>query len=140
MPLIGMISEARAGCQAAGFDFCGTTGRFCLKRTGLTTDTTRTDTAFQTSSECRRQSGLVGGGLGRNAMRRLFALAGLAIVLVANTGCFINMWSSDPNMRMEELLNESENLRQIQHEWRRFWMIDQPSHLTPVRVHGGIGP
>jgi hypothetical protein len=25
-------------------------------------------------------------------------------------------------------------------EWRRFWMNDQPSHLTPYRVHGGVGP
>lgn len=73
-------------------------------------------------------------------MRRLFSLAALGFMLIANTGCFINQYSSDPNMRMEELLNESENLRQIQHEWRRFWMIDQPSHLTPIRVHGGIGP
>ncbi|MBI3821728.1 MAG: FecR domain-containing protein [Planctomycetes bacterium] len=25
-------------------------------------------------------------------------------------------------------------------EWRRFWMNDQPSHLTPYRIHGGVGP
>jgi hypothetical protein len=28
----------------------------------------------------------------------------------------------------------------MQREWERFWMLDQPSHLTPDRVHGGIGP
>ena len=50
------------------------------------------------------------------------------------------MWSSDPNTRMHELLNVSEDLRQVQKEWERFWMIDQPSHMTPTRVHGGIMP
>ncbi len=73
-------------------------------------------------------------------MRRLLSLAAVVFLALANTGCFINMWSSDPIERMEELMNTSEDLRQIQGEWRRFWMIDQPSHLTPIRVHGGVGP
>ena len=72
-------------------------------------------------------------------MRRWFFSAAFAILALSNTGCFINMWSSDPNERLEEMLNVSEDLRQIRGEWRRFWMIDQPSHLTPVRVHGGVG-
>jgi len=76
----------------------------------------------------------------RRLMRRLLMLAGLGLVLLANTGCFVNIWSSDPNLRMEELLNVSEDLRQIHREFRRFWMIDQPSHMTPIRVHGGLGP
>jgi hypothetical protein len=38
------------------------------------------------------------------------------------------------------MLNQSEDLRQMKKEWFRFWMVDQPSHLTPDRVHGGIGP
>jgi len=50
------------------------------------------------------------------------------------------MWASDPNTRLNEELNVSENLRQVQKEWARFWMIDQPSHLSPDRVHGGIAP
>ncbi len=73
-------------------------------------------------------------------MRRLFHLLALGLVVLGNTGCVLNIWSSDPNMRMEELLNVSEDLRQIQGEIRRFWMIDQPSHMTYYRVHGGIGP
>ena len=73
-------------------------------------------------------------------MRRVLTLAGLGIVLLVNTGCFVNIWSSDPNIRMGELLNVSEDLRQMHGEYRRFWMIDQPSHLTPIRVHGGVGP
>lgn len=42
------------------------------------------------------------------------------------------------NLRMDQLLYSSEDLRQIQNEWRRFWFNDPPSHLTPERIHGGI--
>ncbi|MFL5244064.1 MAG: hypothetical protein ACJ8FY_18325 [Gemmataceae bacterium] len=71
-------------------------------------------------------------------MRRLFLLAAVAVMGIANTGCFINAYSSDPNRRMNELINQSEDLRQIELEWERIWFTDQPSHLTPERVHGGI--
>jgi hypothetical protein len=76
-------------------------------------------------------------GAGRLAMRRwlLLAVAGL---MLGNTGCLINAYSSDPNRRMNELLNNSEDLRQIEYEWERIWFNDQPSHMTPERVNGGI--
>jgi hypothetical protein len=73
-------------------------------------------------------------------MRRLLLLAAMAAIALGNTGCFINIWSSDPNVRMEQEMFVSEDLRQIQEEWRRIWFTDMPSHLTPCRVHGGIGP
>jgi hypothetical protein len=73
-------------------------------------------------------------------MRRLQLLAACALLALTNTGCFINMWSSDPHTRLQEELNVSEDLRQAQQEWERFWQIDQPSHMTPTRVHGGIAP
>ncbi len=41
--------------------------------------------------------------------------------------------------RVEELLVDSENMRQIGDEWERFWFLDQPSHMTPWRTHGGLG-
>jgi hypothetical protein len=63
-----------------------------------------------------------------------------AFGLTANSGCLINQYSSDPNIRMQQMLYQSEDLRQIQNEWRRFWFNDQPSHLTFERVHGGISP
>ena len=72
-------------------------------------------------------------------MRRLLLLAVVSLGL-ANTGCFMNMYSSNPNTRMQEMLFQSEDLRQIAGEWERWWMIDQPSHMTDQRVHGGIGP
>jgi hypothetical protein len=58
--------------------------------------------------------------------------------VLSNTGCLINQYSSDPNRRTRELLHQSEDLRQIEYEWERIWFNDQPSHLTPERVHGGI--
>ena len=52
----------------------------------------------------------------------------------------INQYSSDPMVRMEQMMIDSENLRNLHDEWRQFWMNDQPSHLTPYRIHGGVGP
>jgi hypothetical protein len=46
--------------------------------------------------------------------------------------------NSDPLLRQDQLLNQSEDLRQIGEVWRRFWFNDQPSHLTPQRIQGGI--
>jgi hypothetical protein len=74
-------------------------------------------------------------------MRRLlWNLAMLTLLCLSSTGCVLNQYSSDPVIRMEQMLIDSENLRQMHDEWRRFWMNDQPSHLTPYRVHGGVGP
>ena len=72
-------------------------------------------------------------------MRRLLLLAVLMAGALSNTGCLLNIYSSDPNERTNELLNNSEDLRTIRYEWKRIWFTDQPSHLTPQRVHGGIG-
>jgi len=71
-------------------------------------------------------------------MRRMLLLAAVSGLAVANAGCLINAYSSDPNERTHELLNQSEDLRQWRAEWERIWFTDQPSHLTPERVHGGI--
>jgi hypothetical protein len=73
-------------------------------------------------------------------MRRILATMIASLVLMSNTGCILNMYSADPNVRMEQMLYQSEDLRQIREEWRRFWFNDMPSHLTPQRVHGGIVP
>lgn len=70
-------------------------------------------------------------------MRRLLFLA-LAGLVITNTGCFLNIYSSNPNRRMHELQNNSEDLRVIQDEWERAWFVDQPSHMVVDRVHGGM--
>jgi hypothetical protein len=71
-------------------------------------------------------------------MRRLLILAAVAALGLSNAGCLLNIYSSNPNRRIQELINNSEDLRQIEYEWERIWFTDQPSHLTPERVHGGI--
>jgi hypothetical protein len=71
-------------------------------------------------------------------MGRMLWLVAVAGLVLSNTGCFLNIYSSDPNRRMTQLLNNSEDLRQIENEWDRIWFTDQPSHLTPERLHGGI--
>jgi hypothetical protein len=71
-------------------------------------------------------------------MRRWLLFTAMAGMVLGNTGCLINIYSSDPNRRMHELMNNSEDLRQIEYEWERIWFTDQPSHMTPERTHGGI--
>ena len=39
-------------------------------------------------------------------------------------------YSSDSNERMQEMLNESEDLRATSGEWKRFWEIEQPMHFA----------
>jgi hypothetical protein len=73
-------------------------------------------------------------------MRRLLLGIAASALLLGQAGCFINAYSSDPNRRVLELLNQSEDLRQIEYEWERIWFTDMPSHLTPERVHGGVMP
>ena len=60
------------------------------------------------------------------------------ILVAANTGCLIPMYSGDPVRRAQQLIYTSEDLRAITDEWERIWFLDQPSHLTPYRTHGGV--
>jgi hypothetical protein len=73
-------------------------------------------------------------------MRRLLLFVGFAVLPLGSTGCIFNQYPSDPNQRMNALINQSENERQIGADWRRIWMNDQPSLLTPARVSGAIAP
>lgn len=73
-------------------------------------------------------------------MRRLLLGMAASAFLLGQSGCLINIYSSDPNRRVLELLNQSEDFRQIEYEWERIWFTDMPSHLTPERVHGGVMP
>jgi hypothetical protein len=74
------------------------------------------------------------GGTSSRAALMFFA----AIALAANTGCLIPMYSGDPVRRAEQLIYTSEDLRQITDEWERIWFLDQPSHMTLYRTHGGV--
>ena len=62
----------------------------------------------------------------------------IGILVATNTGCLISMYSGDPIRRAQELIYTSEDLRAITDEWERIWFLDQPSHMTPYRTHGGV--
>jgi len=72
------------------------------------------------------------------AMRRTLQLITLAVCLSTSVGCFLPIYSARPERRVQQLLFTSEDLRTIVDEWERFWFLDSPSHLTPLRTHGGI--
>jgi hypothetical protein len=71
-------------------------------------------------------------------MRRLILAVVAAGALATNTGCFIPIYSADPARRAQQLIFTSEDLRQFLDEWERIWFLDQPSHMQPLRTHGGI--
>jgi len=72
-------------------------------------------------------------------MRRLFCGVILSAALIStNVGCFLPIYSGNPERRAQQLLHTSENLRLLMEEWERFWFLDQPSHLSPYPNHGGI--
>ena len=74
------------------------------------------------------------------------SLAALVLVVAAlalSEGCApvpLPHYAAYQPKRVEELLVDSENLRLAGDDWERFWFLDQPSHMTPFRTHGGLGP
>jgi hypothetical protein len=71
-------------------------------------------------------------------MRKLLLVALTGLVLSSTVGCIIPAYSGDPARRTNELIYTSEDMRLILDEWERTWFLDQPSHLSPYRTHGGI--
>lgn len=71
-------------------------------------------------------------------MRRLCSLVLVMILVSSTVGCFVPLYSAEPQRRVSQLLHTSENLRLLLDEWERFWFLDQPSHMTPYRTHGGV--
>ena len=69
---------------------------------------------------------------------RFVILLVIGILVATNMGCLIPMYSGDPIRRAQELIYTSEDLRAITDEWERIWFLDQPSHMTPYRTHGGV--
>ena len=70
-------------------------------------------------------------------MRRVWITGLLAVVTATSSaGCFLNMYSADPIRRYRQLFYQSEDLRLLEDDLERFWMIDQPSQLSLKRYHG----
>lgn len=71
-------------------------------------------------------------------MYRIFGALLLAAVLATGTGCILPIYSGEPARRTEQLIYTSEGLRELINVWERFWFMDQPDHMSPTRVHGGM--
>lgn len=71
-------------------------------------------------------------------MRKVFWAMAVSGMLAVHTGCLIPMYSGDPARRAQELIFTSEDLRNFLNEWERIWFLDMPSHMAPMRTHGGI--
>jgi hypothetical protein len=71
-------------------------------------------------------------------MHRLVCALVLAASVASSTGCILPIYSPEPARRVRQLIFTSDDLRKITEEWERIWFLDQPSHLTPFRTHGGI--
>jgi hypothetical protein len=71
-------------------------------------------------------------------MRKLLIAATLGLCVGSSFGCILPAYSGDPVRRTQELIFTSEGLRLFLDDWERIWFLDQPSHLSPYRTHGGI--
>jgi hypothetical protein len=71
-------------------------------------------------------------------MRKLLLGTLAAGIMASSMGCIIPIHSPDRTRRMQQLLYMSENLRSIPDEWERAWLLDQPTHMTIYRTHGGL--
>ncbi|MGL4461442.1 MAG: hypothetical protein ACRC1K_04760 [Planctomycetia bacterium] len=69
-------------------------------------------------------------------MRRVLLTGLLAVLATSTTGCFLNEYSSDPIRRYRQLFFQNEDLRLLEDDFERFWMLDQPSQLSLKRSHG----
>ena len=95
-----------------------------------------TSVAFGPNSRINQGWFTLGGG--KEVLNEFYKGYNVISLLAGNTGCLLNEYPSDPTLRMQVLLNQSEDLRQIQAEWLRFWMVDHPSHMTYDRIDGGM--
>lgn len=71
-------------------------------------------------------------------MRRIITATLLGLALSSSVGCFLPAYDADPAVRAKQLIYQSDDLRALREEWQRFWFLDQPDHMSPIRTHGGI--
>ena len=71
-------------------------------------------------------------------MRRIFYALLVCACLSSSVGCLIPIYSADRPRRTRQLIFTSEDLRQMLNQWERIWFLDQPNHMNPQRIHGGV--
>ena len=73
-------------------------------------------------------------------MRKWVFLLAVGLASLANTGCFINVWDPNPNVRALQLLQMSEDLRQARIAAGKVMFQDTPTTLNPSTPSGIVGP
>ena len=71
---------------------------------------------------------------------RVGVLVGGLLALIAGSGCCTccqNLWGTK-SAPPAEVSDEDKERDEALKNWRRPWFTDQPGHLTPERIHGGI--
>ena len=63
-------------------------------------------------------------------MRRLLFATLLAVVVSSNVGCFLPIYSAEPERRTRQLIDTSENLRLLLDEWELSLLPFLPSHIN----------
>ncbi len=71
-------------------------------------------------------------------MRKIATSLLFALLMGFQVGCFVPIWSPNPDLRVRQLIYQSESFRHIPEIWDRIWGFDMPDLATPYRTHGGV--
>ncbi len=71
-------------------------------------------------------------------MRRWILATLMVVSLTFSVGCFLPAFSAERSERARQLIFVSEDFRALTKTWERFWFLDQPDHMSPELVHGGV--
>lgn len=71
-------------------------------------------------------------------MRKIATSLLFALLMGIQVGCIVPIWSPNPDLRVKQLIYQSESYRHIPEIWDRIWGFDMPDLATPYRTHGGV--
>ena len=71
-------------------------------------------------------------------MRRWFFILLCCAAFLPTAGCFLPAFSANRAHRTQQLIFTAEDFRTVLKTWERFWFLDQPDHMNPDLVHGGV--
>ena len=106
-------------------------------RSRPTRSTTSPTTSPMTSVAAADRPSTPAAGL-RTRVTKLAVLLALVVTAGAQSGCFLPIYSPEPDIRVRQLINVSEGYRHIPNIWERIWGLDMPDVATPYRTHGGV--
>lgn len=71
-------------------------------------------------------------------MRRWLLTTLLVLGISYSVGCALPAFSPERSERARQLIFVAEDFRALAKTWERFWFLDQPDHMSPELVHGGV--